>query len=378
MFKKILFVLFLLLLPLSVLAAEYHSNENILIPKDKEVNTNYYAVGNNIEIYGDITGDIFLAGNSITIGSENINGDLFIIGQNITVRGVVNGDLRVVTIELNIEGEVNGNVLNVGQNMYLLQDASINGNFTNYLSKVSLWGNLNGKVDGFFESLLLSGLVKEDIDINFIKRFQSENQLNISEDAEINNIKYIALEKGTIDENANILGEVSYTKDEFIKKPIFTLDNILSLVVKLFSLLIIGMIMIYLWPSFFSSAYSKGKEKRVKKVFKGLLLFIVTPLVSILLLFTVIGIPLGVLLLLLYGMFIYLTNIIVAYFYGKYINDKLLGKRKISTINILALGIFLLIVVLHIPIFGIILQVLTSLLIWGVILEYIFNKLKSE
>jgi len=78
---KILLIALVLLLPLPILALEIHNNDNVTLGTDKVIDGNYYAAGQNIEIYGTVNGDLFLAGNMITIDSENINGNIFIFSS---------------------------------------------------------------------------------------------------------------------------------------------------------------------------------------------------------------------------------------------------------------------------------------------------------
>ena len=77
MFKKVFFFIILFILPLTVLGAEYHSNEQIIIASDKIIDTNYYALAKSISVYGEIEGDIFIMADTVLIDSENIKGDLF-------------------------------------------------------------------------------------------------------------------------------------------------------------------------------------------------------------------------------------------------------------------------------------------------------------
>ncbi|MBT7553078.1 hypothetical protein HN670_01245, partial [bacterium] len=89
MFKKLGFLalfLSLFLLPISLLAVEAHSGDVVFLAIDQTIDHNYYAAGQNVEIYGTVNGDLFLAGQNIIIDSENINGDIFAAGSTLTIK----------------------------------------------------------------------------------------------------------------------------------------------------------------------------------------------------------------------------------------------------------------------------------------------------
>ena len=242
MFKKVFFFSILFILPLTVLGAEYHSNEQIIIASDKIIDTNYYALAKSISVYGEIEGDIFIMADTVLIDSENIKGDLFIIAKDITIQGRVEGNLRIFGDKLNIAGKIEKNTLFIGGLFNLLKEGKLNGNLTNFLSRSSLEGEVNGKVDGYLEFLFINGIINNDIDVNFFKKVTNNINLEIGEQAIINgNLKYKSFKKAEINKQAQI-SSIEYIEDIFPIKPFFTLDNLFKLVIKFFGLMMVGMI----------------------------------------------------------------------------------------------------------------------------------------
>ena len=45
-----------------------------------------------------------------------------------------------------------------------------NSSGPNFVSKSSLEGEINGKVDGYLEFLFINGIINNDIDVNFFKK----------------------------------------------------------------------------------------------------------------------------------------------------------------------------------------------------------------
>lgn len=373
---KLLLASFLLLLPLSVLAMEVHNGDNVLLATDKVIDSNYYAAGNTIEIYGTVNGDLFLAGENITIDSENINGDVFVAGNTITIKGKINGSVRVAGQQINILGTVRDNVLSFGQNLKFDPESTVDGHLTFWGRSLSLRGQINGRVEGGMDILSLSGVVGKDVDI-YINSDGKEN-LKIEDEAFINGaLHYKAWEEISINPNAVIKGGPFFEQmDKQIKKPWQT-HNLKGLIFKFFGMLVVGMVLLYLWRKIFSKAYDKAYHKTVNTFFRGLLFLILVPIICLLLLITIIGIPLAGLLFLSWLILLYLAKVVAAWLTGQFIKNRFFDKKKISDINILAIGIFVYIVLGQIPLLGMIYALIIFTIALGTFVDY-FMKNKKD
>lgn len=376
MFKKILFVLFLLLLPLSVLGAEYHKNDEKIVASDRVIETNYYSIGDDISIYGTINGDIFIIAHKVLIDSENINGDLFIVSPDITINGKVNGNIRAIGEKLEINGEIEKNTFFIGSILNLSKESRLKGNLTNLGGNINILGSIEGEIEGYLNSISIDGNVN-NVDINLIKSYKEEANFKIGENAIITgNIKYKALREAEVNEVAQI-GNIEYIEDSFTREPLFTLDNLWKLLIQFFGLMVIGMILLHLFPNLFRSINKDLLKFSFKNIIKGLLFFILIPIVSILLLITIIGIPLSIISLILYIVFIYLSKLFIAYFYFYIIKNKFFKEKEISNNNKLAIGILLYLIVSNIPVLGSIINIYFFLLIWSMFFNKIINKFKK-
>ena len=308
MLKKILFSIILLLLPLSVLGAEYHKNDEKIVVSDKVIETNYYSIGEDISIYGTMNGDTFIIAHKVLIDSESINGDLFIVSPDITINGKVSGNIRVIGEKLEINGEVEKNIFFIGSTLNASKESKLKGSLTNFFGDVSILGSIEGEMEGYIKSLNIDGNIN-NIDINLLKTYTEEDNFIIGENAIITgNIKYKALRELSVNEGAQI-GNIEYIEDGFNTKSFFTLDNLWKLLTQFFGLMVLGMILLHLFPNLFSSINKDLLKFSFRNIIKGLSFIILIPIVSILLLITIIGIPLSILTLILYIVFIYLTKL---------------------------------------------------------------------
>ncbi|MBQ6134801.1 MAG: hypothetical protein IJI60_00615 [Bacilli bacterium] len=152
------------------------------------------------------------------------------------------------------------------------------------------------------------------------------------------NIK-ISAETIEIGENANIQGTLTYPKEADItiseksviektktyekaveEKETFK-DTIVSKTASLVSLLVIGIILLTIFPALFENWKKEDKDASscIKKALIGLLTLIVTPIAAIILLITIIGIPISLITIALYLILIYLSKVVAAYYIGSWV-----------------------------------------------------------
>ena len=119
--------------------------------------------------------------------------------------------------------------------------------------------------------------------------------------------------------------------------------------------------------------YEEFKVSEGIEVFtKGLVAFILVPLIAIILCLTMIGIPLGIILGILYGIALYLTTIFTAYLVGYKIWQKVFNKEAHILLFGLV-GLFVLLILELIPGVRIAVSIISVLVGLGLILELFKN-----
>ena len=127
-------------------------------------------------------------------------------------------------------------------------------------------------------------------------------------------------------------------------------DAIISAVTSFLSLLLVAFILLGTNKKLFKQISKEEKSVNcfLKNSLIGLGLLLLIPLLAIIALFTVIGIPISIIALLLYGIFIYISLIPTAYYLGGWIL-----KDKISNeYAMLGISLFVIFVIKYIPIIG--------------------------
>lgn len=294
-----------LLLSTSLVSAETISGNNIVVQSDEILEQTSFLSGNNIRIDGDIKATAFVAGNHIEINGT-IDGDLFVAAQSITINGKVDGSIftasQNVTINnhvanniysagaiLDVNAQIDGSVFLAGQNINLKDKAQINKDA--FISGANIYqdGKINGDLTSSSTSLNIEGDI--DGDLNYRSETE-ENELN----------------------NANIAGDINWSK---IKSNSFsTLFKVFSVIFSILAALVIWLVIRLIHKTFWINLAIKIKNTPLQTLGFGTLALILTPFIAVSLMLTVIGIPLSFILLIFYGISLYISKIIISVFFA--------------------------------------------------------------
>lgn len=371
---KILMVLFIsvIIFPsISIASAsEFKSGDNLVIAKDEVVNDDLYFAGNSITIDGIINGDLIAAGSEIKV-TGTINGGIIAAGRSITVTGKVTNDIRVAGGEVRIGGDVGDNVLAFTGNLIIEKNARIARDLTLGAGTATIDGTVNGNVNGGASNMVMNGATEGNVNVNI------SNNIKISPGATIGgNLEYTAPRPGEI--SGIVSGTTTY-KETPVRRENF-MSRLPGEIIGYLWLLLIGIVSLILAPELTQKISDNISVKPLKNLLWGLLFLIVTPIVAVLLLVTVIGIPPGLILLVVYIILLYISRIYIGLWVGQYVSGKLKQETK-SRVLAMALGLIIVVIGINLPIIGGFIHFIIILLGLGAIILTGYNgykKLKEQ
>ena len=272
----------------------------------------FYA-GNNIYVRGTIQKDLFIAGNNIVLEKDAvISRDVYIAGNTIEIETNIARDLRVAATSVDISGvTINGDVYLSSKDIRLDKDTVITGKLS-YPE--------NAEIKGLDEATVGKIKKMKSIDFNFEKPF----------------------------------------KVKAITFCISLVASIITLIVLLFML-------------------PKAKEKLnklelnaseiIKSLCIGLASLICIPIAAIIALFTGVLTPVAVITLIVYGISIYLSNLLLCYVVGNLITTKLFKKE--NTYLAIVCGVVVVKLLELIPFVGLFISFIGLLYGLGLIFKFI-------
>ncbi|MFA5318086.1 MAG: polymer-forming cytoskeletal protein [Patescibacteria group bacterium] len=375
----------LIMLPVTAVRAfDVKNGNNIIVESGETVNGNLYAAGTQVVVDGTVNGDVFCAGSTITVNGT-VNGDVLCAGSSITVNGDVKGDVRAASSELSVNGNVGGGLTAFGSAINVNNGASIGSNVLAFGASMRADGPINGDLQFFGASLLLNNKVAGDV------IFYGENRKNQKNGPAVTlragtiiggNLSYYEGAEATVSDGASIGGEtiIKEVKKHEPKsgKEMLKTFPIWFSIWSILGGLIIAMVLVFLFPKNTAAALEVMFKKPAASIGLGLVAVILTPIIIVLLLITVIGIPIGILALVLFiamcGLVKVLTGIAVGALLAKWL------KWKISLYWQAVIGIILAVLIFAIPFIGWVLGLIAFLWAFGGAVMYkrqVYKKLEG-
>lgn len=285
-----------------------------------------------IYLDGSVDSDVLLFANEVTVNAT-ISGDLIVFAAQADIQGSVRDDLRVVAGQLNVNAVVGDDVSLAAGQIEVNQNTKINNSFIAAAGRVRFDGRAEKDVTIYAGS------------VDIFPHSQIIGNLN--------------LELGrppVISSQAQISGQINQTlkPKKFASQfqPNFKTITGLILLEKLASLtieILIGWLLITLLPQLAKQLVSLGLKQPGAAIGWGLLFLTVIPLLACLFIITLIGIPLGMVTILIYVISLLLAKLLVSLSLGsRLLKDVRFQKPYLS----LALGLVIMVILQLIPIFG--------------------------
>ncbi len=350
------------------LAFDVRNETNFTITNEEIINDDLYVLADTIVIDGDINGDIFALGRIIIINGQ-ITGSIMAAGEIININGDIGHAIRITGKTINIIGDINGDTI-VACNYLNINDTSkISGDLLFGAENINIDGLIEGYINGAGNEITINGKVKGNIDI------KSDN-LIISSTANIEgNLTYTSEEEANIQEGAKITGLTTYKAIDANKKQNKVIKN---KIISFLMAFITGMIIILIAPKRLTSIAKSIRMNPAESIGWGILTLFIIPIISIIAFITIVGIPIGLIILALWLMAIYLAQIPVGLFIGSWIiNHFRTIDKKIIMITAFALGLIILRLLKMIPHIGFSINI--AIIVFGIGATIVSEKkLRSE
>jgi len=297
-----------------VLAADLRSGDTVTVAIGEVVDGDLYVAGSDIIIDGTVNGDIFGAGQSLTINGI-VNGGVSFAGQTLTVNGEITGGARFAGTDINVNGNIDGDLLAGGTNVNVISKARIGGDFLFGASTVRINGPVEGYIKGGGSEVIVADGVGEDIEL-WVDHLTIASTANLK-----GNLTYTSENEADILSGAQIEGTTTHKVPEVretakLTAPFFGIGG---KVIAFLMTLLAGIVIILVAPRRAAAVADSIRHKPWLSLGWGAIILFVTPIAAIITFITVVGVPVGLIGLTLYGIVIYLSQIAVGLFIGYWI-----------------------------------------------------------
>jgi|GEM_PF-987278 len=364
--KKILLTCAGFALALSVLwagvatAANVRSGQSPHIMSNEVIDGTLYVAGSDVKMQGTVQGDLMCAGQNVEI-TGTVEGDVLCAGQNVTVNGDVHGDVRVAGQVVNIKGKVEGSVSLLGQNIDVDSAASIGRDATILGQQTSVAGTIGRDVESLGGSFTTTATIGRDLDV-------TSQQVSLGKGATVAGMfMYVSKNDATVDSGARVAGKTEHKmppKDETESQFMGPRAYIPSLIFSFASFLLVGAALLVAAPRLVRATTASITAAPFTTLGAGFIGLVVPPVVALMLFITVIGLPLGFIILLGWVISLIIGVVFTAQVVGRKIIAKLKWQDTLQNFAALLMGLLALFIVALIPVIGGL--VMFMAVVWGI------------
>jgi len=244
----------------------------------------------------------FITEEEITLNTD-INNDVFIGAGKVSLSGDIDGDVFIGAGEVIISGTISQDLIIGSGTVVLTEDAQVNGYILAGAGQLDIAGQVNGPVYAGVGNLIIrpTAVLNHDLKVN-------------TGEAEISDQAIIKGEKKII--------KSDQARSQVNKEQLHQLlrgGQYGLMITSFLSSLLVLLVMIKIMLPILKKITNTAFKSTAATIGWGFAKLILTPIVVILLLITIIGAPLGLIILFLYGLKLYLAKLVTAFILGQYL-----------------------------------------------------------
>lgn len=362
--KKTFLLLVIIFCACQVSATIVRKGNNVII--SQPVNEDLYIMGGTVTINAPIRGDLVIGGGTVVVNNF-VTDDLIAGGGRITLNGAVGDDVRAAGGMLDINGRIEGDLAITGGTIIVQKKSAIQGNALIGGGTIVIDGTIRGAVKSTAGDLKINGFIEKEADCR-------SSHLYIN--GTINGQATLAAPNISIGPDARFYQGVRYwssaIRQDFgqsVKGGKVYFDPLLEMssgkwhylgyatALGLIWYLTVSFIFILLIQYLFGNTMKKAANKAFDHTFRsmsyGALLLVALPVLIAVLMLTIVGIPIGFLLLIAYTLLLLFATINGSVIAANLIQQQYNGKWSVWQVSLIALCAFVSLKLLAtIPVFG--------------------------
>jgi len=328
--------LFLALLVQTCQAIEFKAADAYVLPEGKTATNELWLQARTITFGGTAGDDCFLLADSVNqISTSNIptlrlpgafHADVWAAGETVELTGPVAAHARLAAMKtLLLAGPVGKNLIALSPTITLATNAVIRGSALLIGQDIIINGTISGNTRIYSSSVTLAGRFEGDLMIN-------SGDITVMPGTYIGgNLIYHMDHDLVLDSRVALGGKM--IKQDLIQKAQepMTSGYLLLQLALLCAAAMVGLAFVSLMPGIVAMSVHKLSESPWRCVLFGFVAISLVPTASFFLLFTLVGIPLSILLMLAYLILMYVAKIVV----GLYIGHLILRRKTPIPANLL-------------------------------------------
>lgn len=342
--------------------------------REFEFGQDYYAAGERVEVRRAAPGDVVAAGNRVSLQSE-VAGNALMAAGELRIAGTVRQDLLAAGREVVVTGAIGGNARAAGGTVRLQPEGRIGRNATLAGSELDLQGTVSGSLLAAGRRIHVNGTVGGDAQL-------VGDDLELGPDARITgNLRYRSRNELQRAPSAQVGGTVERLPWTGPRKDRTHRFPVAGLLIWTAGLGVLAALLLAIVPAFTQGMGTTLRTRFGWSLLSGFIVLVCLPAAAILALITVVGIPVGLLALLVYPVLLLLGYVCAGVALGDMALARIRPARAPSggsRILAAVLALLALALLTRIPVLGGLIGVLAMLAGLGALLLQLWQQRKSR
>lgn len=328
---KVMFTVIALFAAQGVQAVEFIQTGQFISGEPEVLREELWISADTVTISGKAQEDLFLAGSSLDLRGT-FQGDVWGAGSSAIAAGTFSDNVRLAGRVVQVSGAINGSLTAAGNTVKIDSSAAIAKNMLCFGENVISEGSVAGRVQIIAQKATLGGQIADNVSI-------TAQDIVVLPDTVIGgDLIYTAPKELVLSPSVQLGGKLMRKFDVVPPRRIFKPVGAHLLFGA--AALLAGMVFCGLFPRYTAGAFNALRTVPGVCMLTGVAALFLIPMTAFLLLFTFIGLPLSILMILAWLILLYLSKIAVGLWLGALILRRTELPRR-GLFGMLALGLLI-------------------------------------
>jgi hypothetical protein len=327
-----------------------HEHEgSVLIPADETIDDTLIALGDTVEVNGNVSGDLIAFGRRVIVRG-NVAGLVITGGESVTLDGSVDGSVLAGAETLTVSSRrIGRNLFGGGESVNVTDTSNIEQNVLVGGEKVTLAGRVGHDVLGGGEELEVASTIGGAL-TTYSKRMTLLAPAHVAGDVHAHGVEkkdHVVVSPGAVIGGQLIteLDKMDIDKNRYLTAHFYGWE-----LVWLAAAFVAGFALLWVVPALQRVPFD-GVGDALRSGGYGMLALVATPIIAVLACITVIGIPVGAIALMAWCAGVYLAKVVVAQLIGSRLLDAVAEREEHFAVSLLV-GLLILTFVSNLPFVG--------------------------
>ena len=329
--------------PASAGAQETEAGTVVTIPAGEVREGDLYAAGEAVRVHGRLAGDLVAWAQRVLVDGL-VEGDVFAAARTVDLRGAIGDSTRVVGEQVIVDATIDGDLIAGANRVQILESTVIRGGVAAAASSLEIDGTVEEDLRAAAGELVLRGTVRGDANV-------IADRLDLAPGARIEgDLDYRTRIPLSPEAAARVAGTVRYEEpmDEDEEDDGSAAWSFLFWTWQAGAALLAGMLGVALFRPLMQQLASAIAGETTLGALLGFGAFLIVPVAAVVVMMTVVGLPIGLIGALLFGVALYVAKLPIAVWAGGRLLARA-GRPGASPYAAMAVGVLALYLLFEIP-----------------------------